>query len=193
MKIATYNIQNIFYRDRVLVKKYREENEALWVEEFEALMLQGIRTTKEFNRMRALSQLLGFEDSQNSPYLTMSHKRGQLFLKKNIAAREYKATHLTDWNGWVKLNSKPIDDTAINNKAKVIKEASPDVLILIEVEDRASLLEFNKHFLSEAYTHILYLETNDVYGRGIGVLTKKGYRVISMKSHVNDYLTLPPP
>ena len=57
MKIATYNIQNIFYRDRALIKKYRDENRELWVEEFETLMLKGMRTPKEFNRMRALSQL----------------------------------------------------------------------------------------------------------------------------------------
>ncbi len=187
MRIATYNIQNIFYRDRALIKKYRAENKALWVEEFEILMLKGMRTTQEFNRMRALSQLLGFEDSQHSPYLTMMHKTGQLFLKKDVAANTYKATHLTDWNGWVKLNSNPINDTAIENKAKIIKEASADILILLEVEDRASLLEFNTYFLSNAYTHILYLGTNDVYGRGIGVLTKGGYKVKSMKSHVNDF------
>ena len=187
MKIATYNIQNIFYRDSALIKKYRAENLELWVEEFETLMLKGMRTPKEFNRMRALSQLLGFEDSQNSPYLTMKHKMGQLFLKKNVESKAYKATHLTDWNGWIKLNSNPINDIAIENKARVIQEASPDVLILLEVEDRASLLEFNKYFLSDSYKHILYLETNDVYGRGIGVLTKEGYKVQSMKSHVNDF------
>ncbi len=188
MIIATYNIQNIFFRDRILIKKYRENNLELWVEEFEDLMLKGgLRTNEEFDRMRALSQLLGFEDSQHSPYLTMMYKTGQLFLKKSVAANTYKATHLTDWNGWVKLNSNPINDTAIENKAKIIKEASADVLILLEVEDRASLLEFNTYFLSNAYTHILYLETNDVYGRGIGVLIKKGYNVKSMKSHVNDF------
>ena len=187
MIIATYNIQNIFYRDRTLIRRYREENRELWVEEFETLMLKGMRTGEEFNRMRALSQLLGFEDSKNGPYLTMIHNTGQLFLKKNVSSNTNKATHLTDWNGWIKLNSTPINEVAIKNKATVIKEISPDVLFLMEVEDRASLLEFNKYFLSEAYAHILYLETNDIYGRGIGVLTKPGYQVKSMKSHVNDF------
>ncbi|UII80091.1 hypothetical protein [Flagellimonas sp. CMM7] len=187
MIVATYNIQNIFYRDRVLIKKYREENRELWIKEFETLMLKRMRTNEEFNRMRALSQLLGFEDSQHSPYFTMIHKMGQLFLKKEVAVNTHRATHLTDWNGWVKLNSNPINDIAIENKGKIIKEASADILILLEVEDRTSLLEFNKYFLSHAYTHMLYLETNDIYGRGIGVLTKEGYEVKSMKSHVNDF------
>lgn len=186
MKIATYNIQNIFYRDNALIKKYREENRELWVEEFETLMLKEMRTPKEFDRMRALSQLLDFEDSQNSPYLTMKYRPGQLFLKKNVELEVNKATHLTNWNGRIKLSSHPITDIAIQNKGKVIQEASPDILILLEVEDRVSLLEFNKYFLSDSYRHILYLETNDVYGRGIGVLTKAGYNVKSMKSHVND-------
>lgn len=187
MIIATYNIQNIFYRDRVLIKKYREENRELWIKEFETLMLKGMRTSVEFNRMRALSQLLGFEDSKNGPYLTMMHSTGQLFLKKNVNSHANKAAHLTDWNGWIRLNSSPINDIAIKNKAKVIKEVLPDVLFLVEVEDRASLLEFNKYFLSNTYTHVLFLETNDIYGRGIGVLTKVGYQVKSMTSHVNDF------
>ncbi len=187
MIIATYNIQNIFYRDRTLIKKYREENRELWVEEFENLMLKGMPTTDEINRMRALSQLLGFEDSQNGPHLTMMHNMGQLFLKKNVDPKANKATHLTDWNGWIRLNSSPIHDTAIKNKAKVIKEVWPDLLILVEVEDRTSLLEFNRYYLSNTYAHVLYLETNDMYGRGIGVLTKAGYKVRSMKSHVNDF------
>ena len=189
MTIAIYNIQNIFYRHSALIKKYREDNCELWIEEFEKLMLQGMRTNDEFNRMRALSQLLGFEDSQHSPYLTMMHKTGQLFLKKNVLTNTYRATQLTDWNGWIKLNYNPINDTAIENKAKIIQEASADVLILLEVEDRTSLLEFNTYFLSNTYTHILYLETNDVYGRGIGILTKDGFDVKSMKSHVNDFDT----
>lgn len=182
MIIATYNIQNIFYLDRVLIKKYREENRALWIEEFETLMLKGMRTSEEFNRMRTLSQLLGFKDSKNNPYLTMMHNTGQL----NVNSNANKATHLTDWNGWIRLNSSPINDVAIKNKAKVIKEVLPDVLFLVEVEDRASLFEFNKYFLSNSYAHVLYLETNDIYGRGIGVLTKVGYKVKSMKSHVNN-------
>ena len=76
MIIATYNIQNIFHRDRALIKKYREENRELWIEEFERLMVMGMRTNKEFNRLRTLSKLLGFEDAQNGPYLTMVHKAG---------------------------------------------------------------------------------------------------------------------
>ncbi len=190
MIIATYNIQNIFYRDRTLIKRYREENRGLWIEEFESLMIKCIRSDKDLNRMRILSKLLGFEDSQNSPYLMLMHKMGHLYLKKNACSKTYKADHLTDWNGWIKLNSNPINDIAIKNKAKVIKEVSPDVLILLEVEDRTSLVEFNKYFLSNEnktrYRNILYLGTNDAYGRGIGILTKEGYKVISMRSHVND-------
>ena len=187
MIIATYNIQNIFHRDRALIKKYREENRELWIEEFERLMVMGMRTNKEFNRLRTLSKLLGFEDAQNGPYLTMVHKAGQLFLKKDAASEANKASPLTNWNGWVRLNSTPINEVAIVNKAKVVEEVSPDILILLEVEDRSSLLEFNKSFLSDTYTHILYLETNDLYGRGIGLLTKSGYEVLAMKSHVNDF------
>jgi len=190
MKIATYNIQNIFHRDVNLVKRFIDENKELWTEEFENLLIKGIRCDRDYSRMRILSNFLGFEKTQDEPLLTMKHKMGHLHIKKTTDSTQYKATYLTNWNGWIKLNSKPINDTAIKHKAKVINEVDPDILILQEVEDRASLIEFNKYFLLDQnkvkYRHIIYLETNDVFGRGIGILTKEGYRISSIKTHVND-------
>ena len=190
MIIATYNIQNIFHRENSLINRFREINKDYWVEEFENLMMKGMRSDKEFERMRVLSHFLGFDTSRDSPYITMQHKSGDIRIKKSFDSEPYKANHLTNWNGWMKLNSTPIDEIAIKNKARVINEVSPDILILLEVEDRQALIEFNRYFLDQnnglGYKHILYFETNDTHGRGIGILTKKGYQISSIKTHVND-------
>ncbi len=189
MKIASYNIQNIFHRDTHLVKQYAKENMETWTEEFETLMLKHRPCEKDYTRMRELSVLLGFHKPSYEPYLTMRRKSGQLHIQKGKSSREYKANHLTDWNGWIKLNSIPINDIAIQNKANVINDIDPDILLLQEVEDRASLVEFNKEFLSNddtiKYQQIIYLETNDKYGRGMGIIAKKGYQIKSIKTHVN--------
>ncbi|MCF6347037.1 MAG: hypothetical protein L3J20_01895 [Flavobacteriaceae bacterium] len=191
MKITTFNIQNIFHRDTHLVKKYAGENMEAWTEEFENLMCKYRPCEKDYSRMRDLSVLLGFHKPSYEPYLSMRRKSGQLHVQKGKFLREYKASHLTDWNGWIKLNTIPINEIAIQNKANVINDVDPDILLLQEVEDRATLVEFNNEFLSNdddtaKFQQIIYLETNDSYGRGMGVLTKKGYQVKSIKTHVND-------
>ncbi len=190
MKIATFNIQNIFHRNTHLVKQYAEDNKDIWIQEFENLKRKYRPNNKDYTRMRDLSILIGFHSPTKEPYLTMRRKSGQLYIQKGELFREYKANHLTDWNGWVKLSTTPINEIATQNKARVIDDVNPDILLLQEVEDRVSLLEFNNEFLSknkaEKFEQIIYLETNDNYGRGMAILTKKGYQIESMKTYVND-------
>jgi len=190
MKIASYNIQNIFHRDTHLIKRYMEDNEEAWAQEFENLLIKSRSNEKDYDRMRELSILLGFQKPAFEPYLSMRRKSGRLHIQKGKFSKEYKANNLTDWNGWIKLNSIPVNEIAIQNKANVINDVDPDILLLQEIEDRASLVEFNKEFLSNddtiKYQQIIFLETNDKYGRGMGILTKRGYQIQSIKSHVND-------
>ncbi|UII81104.1 hypothetical protein [Flagellimonas sp. CMM7] len=190
MKMALFNIQNIFQRHIRLVERCNAKNKDQWVEEFETLLIQPGRTQRDYDRMRILSHFLGFDKEEQIPYFTIKNTIGQLTLRKGLDREMPKSSHLTDWEGWAKIDSMPIDELAIMNKAKVIAEVDPDILVLLEVEDRISLVEFNRHFLSpkngSLYKEIVFLGTNDPYGRGIGVLAKEGFDLESIKTHVND-------
>lgn len=190
MKIASFNIQNIFHRHIDLLDRYNAENKARWTEEFETLLIQSGRGQKDYERMRILSHFLGFDKEEQTLYFTIKNTMGQLRLRKGLDREMPKASYLTHWEGWAKVDSVPIDELAIMNKAKVIAEVDPDILVLLEVEDRISLVEFNRHFLSlkdgSPYKEIVFLGTNDPYGRGIGVLAKEGFDLESIKTHVND-------
>lgn len=190
MKIALLNIQNIFHRHIDLVDRYHTENKHRWTAEFENLMGQSERSQKDFDRMRTLSHFLGFGNEGQTPYFTLKNLFGQLNLKRGVDKEMPKASHLTNWEGWAKVSAVPIGDTAVQNKARVITEVDPDILVLLEVEDRAALVEFNKQFLSSTerlpYVEMVFLETNDLFDRGIGVLAKKGFGLESIKTHVND-------
>jgi hypothetical protein len=61
-----------------------------------------------------------------------------------------KARKLTHWNGWIKVQTLPIRSEATGYKAQVIAVVTADVLLLCEVEDRASLEEFNQTVLPNA-------------------------------------------
>lgn len=190
MKIAFFNIQNIFHRHIDLVGRYSTENKARWTEEFETLLIQSGRTQKDYERMRILSHFLGFNQERQIPYFTIKNTMGQLQVRKGLDREMPKASRLTHWEGWAKVDSIPIEEVAILNKAKVITGVDPDILVLLEVEDRASLVEFNRYFLSPkdgpSYKEIVFLGTNDAYGRGIGILAKEGFNLESIKTHVND-------
>ena len=190
MKIAFYNIQNIFHRHIDLVARYRDENRSRWIAEFETLLTQSERTQKQYDRMRILSHFLEFDSDGQIPYFTIRNTMGQLRIRKGLDGEMFKASHLTDWEGWAKVDSLPIDERAIGNKAKVIQAVDPDILVVSEVESRASLVEFNRYFLSAAdiapYQEVVFMGTNDPFGRGMGFLAKTGIDLVSMRTRANE-------
>jgi len=139
--------------------------------------------------MRELCFLLGFHKSSLQPYVVLRRKAGQLFLRQRSGEPDYKAGPGTNWNGWIKLHSRPINDVAVTNKGRVITEVNPDILIVQEIEDRQSLLGFNEGYLSEEvrFSEIYSIEGNDEYSRSMGIMTKKEYRVNSVISHSNEW------
>lgn len=56
---------------------------------------------------------------------------------------------------------------------KIIEEASPDIIMLVEVGGAQSLENFNKHFLAQAYMPFLE-DSNSNRGIDVGFLCKKG-------------------
>ena len=190
MKIATFNIQNLFYRHRELIQKSSSKNIADWITELDTLLRKHQKNVRDNDRIEDLSFLLGFDKMEDMPYAVLKHKAGDLCFTKQGIKNTTKASFLTDWEGWVKLANRPLHEKAIFSKAYVIAETDPDILILQEVEDRASLLEFNSEFLPLLkvcpYREVMVFETNDPRGLGMGVLLKNGYRLNGIKNHLHD-------
>lgn len=190
MKIATFNIQNLFHRDRRFVKNSLGKNLSDWSKELDRLMIMAHKSPRDFERIQELAFLLGFEPIDSRRYAVLRKRNQQLYFQERGFSREMKASQLTDWNGWVALGTVPLHPEAITNKAQVIAEIDADVLLLQEVEDRASLLEFHDTLTLETgilpYKEIIYLEGNNGYGLGMALLTKEGYRLDTIRTHVND-------
>ncbi|WP_268225164.1 endonuclease/exonuclease/phosphatase family protein [Sinomicrobium oceani] len=187
MKIAFYNIENIYHRDAGLVEQSVSRSIKLWIEEFETHLRKDTRTDRDYERMRELSFLLGFQQVAYEPYVVMRRRRGQLYIRKRGNTLDYKANTLTDWNGWIKFGTRPITEKGTANKARVISDINPDVMLLQEIEDRTSLVDFNDHYLSASketgYGSFTILEGNSYRGLEMALLTKPGYRVLSVRSY----------
>ncbi|RAV29220.1 endonuclease/exonuclease/phosphatase family protein [Sinomicrobium soli] len=186
MKIAFYNVENIFHRDAGLVQPHVGRGVKMWMEELETYLTKDRRTDRDYERMRELSFLLGFERVSYEPYVVMRRRWGGLYIRKRGHTMDYKADSLTHWNGWIKVQTFPVGEQAIANKARVIREVNPDILLLQEVEDRTTVEDFNDLFFSQTeesiYHHFHVLCGHDYRGLEMGVMSNKKYPVHSVRS-----------
>lgn len=184
MKIATFNVQNLFHRDRSLVQKTSGKCVSDWIAEFDSLLLKA-KCPSNKERLKELAFLLGFDKTYQNPYVVMRKKAGDLYLKGMNCSKELKSGELTDWNGWIKVQTLPIDPESTNHKAMVISELDPDILVLQEVEDKVSLDEFNTlvlpKFNCKAFEEIILVSGSEGKGREQALLLKNGYELESVK------------
>ena len=189
MKIATFNIQNLFYRHYDFFRKEQSVNSQNWMQQLDCLLRKQPKSLDDTKRIEDLSYLLDFEAKQNLPYALLKNKGGDLCFSNYGIQKESRASFLTNWEGWVKVMNKPLHEKSVLSKAYVIGETNPDVLILQQVEDRASLVEFNREFLPllkvSPYEHIMVVETNDPRGMGMGIMLKKGFKLRSFTSYLD--------
>ncbi|MCK7591287.1 hypothetical protein M0G43_11935 [Subsaxibacter sp. CAU 1640] len=190
MKIASFNIQNLFHRDRSLTEQSLSKCVTNWVTEFDNLLLKADYKNSTAERMRELSFLLGFDKNYRSPYAIMRKKSGELYLKGMSDSKALKADELTDWNGWIKVQTVPIHPESSNNKAKVIADINPDILILQEVEDKMSLDEFNNLYLPnfecDPFSDCIVIPNSEGKGREHALMLKNGYELDAIKLHTID-------
>lgn len=191
MKIATFNIQNLFHRDKSLLEKPFGKNLTDWINELDTLMLQPSKSLISQDRMRELSFLIGFEKSSPRPYAVLRRKAGFLYMKGLCHSIDNKAGELTDWNGWIELQTVPIHPKATHHKAQVIADVNPDILLLQEIEDRASFEDFNQLILPEfdckPYEHSFVVQGNDMNSLEMGIALRKGYNLEAVRTHnIND-------
>ena len=189
MRIATYNIQNLFHRD-VSIEGAKDAYELnMNIQEFETLLEKDRKQEKDLEKMRELAIKIGFHKDVRQPYVSMRGKTGKLFIGKAEAVKQNRACRLTNWNGWIKLSTLPISELATQNKARVIGSQNLDVLALQEVEDKASLSQFNSFYLSQnknrEFEEFFCIQGNDHRGLGMATMARNGYRVHSITTHAN--------
>ena len=190
MRIATMNIQNLFHRDLSFLKQNASKNLQDWMEEFHVLLKNPKKEHQDLGRMRELAFLMGFSPQTTEPFLTLRRRGGHLYVKPLGGERQVKASERVGWNGWVELRSYPLDEKHREAKVSSIVQANPDILVLQEVEDRASLSDFNRDYLAPkldgAFEQWLFTEGNDNRGLGHAILTRNGYRITGFQPHAHE-------
>ncbi len=193
MRIASYNVENLFDRAKAL-------NLATW-KEGRPTLERHARINQLLNRpayspadKRSIVKLLGelglAKSDDGGPFALLRVIRGKLLKRPKTGGLEIVADGRADWIGWVELKTEPVNELAMQHTAMVIRDLKPDVLGVIEAEHRIALKEFSTLLLKQIgatpFAHVMVIDGNDARGIDVGMLTSAGHPIELIRSHVDD-------
>ena len=200
MKIAAFNVENLFDRPKV----FNEGDPALTRATISAVAeLNSIFQEDEYGdaqkaRILELVEQLELNQREEGPLALIRRIRGTLLRRPRDGDPEVVAGGKADWVGWAELKTAPVDAIAVLNTGRVIRDVDAHILAVIEAEDRVSLKKFDQFVLDRVndelpegerkahYTGAMLIDGNDDRGIDVGLMTKEGYDIGDMRSHVND-------
>ena len=194
MRLAAYNVENLFDRAKVMNLDSWEAGRPI-LEDFAALnvlLAKLVYSAADKAKMAELIEKLGLEKSDQSQFVLLRRNRGALLKRPRDGGVEILANGRADWVGSLELRDEPIRHSAVVNTARIIVDVGADVIGVVEAEDRPSLREFNRVMIPEAggdpYRHVMVIDGNDGRGIDLGLMTRDGYAIEHMRSHVDDRL-----
>jgi endonuclease/exonuclease/phosphatase family metal-dependent hydrolase len=142
------------------------------------------------DRLIELVEALGLRNSDTGPFVILRQNRGRLLRRSGDGALSIVAGGRHAWIGWLELRTEPVNERAIQNTARVIRDLGADILAVVEAEHRIALKEFNEDVLpmvdGAPYAEIMLIDGNDERGIDVGLMAREGYAIDLMRSHVHD-------
>jgi endonuclease/exonuclease/phosphatase family metal-dependent hydrolase len=192
MRLATYNVENLFTRARVLNMETWQEGRPLLEAYNEINRIFENETYSDADRRRIVELLgvLGLTKADENKNAILRKNRGELLKRSRLSGLSITASGRDDWIGWVELKAEVVDEHATRNTAQCVRDVGADVLAVCEAEGRNALLQFSGGLLravgGEPYEHVMLIDGNDDRGIDVGLLTKQEYPIVWMRSHVDD-------
>lgn len=201
MKIASYNVENLFERAVALsasADATAAEATIAAQGEINVLLRKAIYDDPVRARILELLTQLGLRDSDaGSPLVILRQNRGQLVRRHQDGTVEVVAGGRGDWLGWVELKTEAVNETSTQNTARVIKEVDADILGVVEAETRHSLRDFSRVLLRQVggqpYEESMLIEGNDDRGINVGLIAKEGFDVDNIDTHIFDLVKVNEP
>lgn len=192
MRLAVYNVENLFDRARVMNLDSWTNGRAS-LENFAKLngLLGKIAYSRaDKKRMVDLLVTLGLEKSDTSEFVVLRQSKGKLLRRTRTGGLEVIVNGRAEWTGSLELRSEPISELSIRNTARVMIDVAADVFGVIEAENRPALWAFNCQLIAALggapYRHAMLIDGNDDRGIDVGVLTGEQYPIGVMRSHVDE-------
>jgi hypothetical protein len=197
VRIASYNVENMFRRPVAL-------NQATWSQgrpileaygALQALLEQPAYSDADKARILQLLTTLGLLKADESKWAFLRGSRGQLLRRRREGTVEVTAAGRGSCIGWLELKREAVNELATRNTARVVggwprmcwrswrprigrrcSRSNQDVLPFGFVAGAAAL----------RYRHVMLIDGNDDRGIDVGLLTRDGFPIPRMRSHVDD-------
>jgi endonuclease/exonuclease/phosphatase family metal-dependent hydrolase len=193
MRIATFNVENLFSRPVAMNFKDNGVGQPILDAFYKLnnLLRKPTYTPKDKKAIEGICdkyKLLNRTVDHHE--LILREVRGKLWEQHQDGTRDWIATGCADFVGWAELIYEAIADQAILNTARVIAEVNADIQILVEVDSRPALQQFHDTVLKpmlikqkkSPYNHVLLMDGNDPRGIDVAILSR--VPVKSMKSNI---------
>lgn len=192
MKIAAFNVENLFDRARAFNEEAGVASRVLeQAAELNALFEKpSYSDTDKAEMVRLLGELdLGRSDTGD--FVLLRRIRGRIVRRpRDGSPMEIVADGRDDWVGWIEARTEPVNEIAIDNTGRVIRDVGADVLAVIEAENRTLLEQFSTIVLHKVggrpYDEVMLLDGNDRRGIDVGVMATNGFRIGAMVTHIYD-------
>ncbi|MCD0419982.1 endonuclease/exonuclease/phosphatase family protein [Rubrivivax sp. JA1024] len=191
MKLASFNVENLFLRARALNNETFAEGRDILKAQADINRILGKQryTTADKSKIIELLDQLGLKKSDDSKFAILRQNRGHL-VKRSGGEITVVADGRSDWIGWVDLVVEQVNESATRNTARVIVDIDADVLGVVEAESRPALVRFSNYVLpavaGKPYDHIMLVDGNDERGIDVGLMTRNKFDILSIVSHVDD-------
>lgn len=193
MKLASYNVENLFERAAAMNQEnWAQGKDPLALHaEMNQILAKIAYTAADRKRIVEIMQLLGIDKADDGGnYAILRQNRGHLVTRPKGGGIVVVADGRGDWIGWLDLKVEPVNEFAVRNTARVIHDLDADVIGLVEAESRPALLRFGRALLpavgGRPYPHVMLIDGNDDRGIDVAIMTKAGYEIIEIRSHVDD-------
>jgi len=193
MRLATFNVENMFDRAKAMnlntwadgkavLKDFQRLNQLIQEPQYSAKVKSELLKTMQSHK--------GLLNVGESSFMWLRDIRDKLLYRPKNKPPEIAANGRGDWIGWFELKTEPVKETATENTARVIDLLNPDVLCVVEAENRVGLKRFNDDVLPKVgvapFGHVMLIDGNDDRGIDVGIMSKEKYEIVRMLSHVDD-------
>lgn len=193
MRIASFNVENLFERAVALTFPTQEEGRRTLElhAHINGLFNKSAYSDADKTQIVELLTELGLAESDaGSTLVRLCQIRGRLLTRPVGGGIKIIADGRADWVGWVALENEPVDELATRHTAMVIRDVDPDVLGVIEAESRPVLRDFSRILLqsvgADPFEQVMLIDGNDDRGIDVGLMVKRGCVIEEIRSHVHD-------
>lgn len=193
MRIASFNVENLFDRARALNQQTWAQGKPILTKHARINALLNKPVYREVDKEKIKNLLLEFgleKRDDGGEWVILRQNRGKLVKRPKAGGIEVVAAGRDDWIGWVELKTEPVNELAMEHTAMVMRDVNADLIGVVEAETRIALGRFSSQLLEKVngvpYAHVMVIDGNDDRGIDVGVMTRAGYEIVSICSHVDD-------